>query len=316
MNALIKDILNIRNIFKLIKNPLLIKKVFKRLNYYPGLKFGYTNSKLYRKLEIFFTIFFAKKNNNFKKFFFNKNSIKIDKHYFEYNRSNILNEEQTNSLETNGILVLENVLDKSEFEKINDQINNLIIYNQKKNENEINLYKTSDLYKLSIEYELENNSHLFQISKEISKTVYGKEIKPATSIILIKVLDLPENNYYGDNTLHPDRYLPNLKMFYYNQDVDIHSAPFRFSPGSHKITDEYIDYFKNNPNLVFDQNNPGSKKFIKNAKSFPVKANSLIIAFTNGFHGRSKFTKLGQRVGIFFLYPEFDLKSLIFPYNK
>ena len=146
--------------------------------------------------------------------------------------------------------------------------------------------------------------------------MYGKEIKPATSIILIKVLDLPENNYYGDNTLHPDRYLPNLKMFYYNQDVDIHSAPFRFSPGSHKITDEYIDYFKNNPNLVFDQNNPGSKKFIKNAKSFPVKANSLIIAFTNGFHGRSKFTKLGQRVGIFFLYPEFDLKSLIFPYNK
>ena len=54
MISLIKDSLDIKSIIKVIKNPFLIKKLFKRMNYYPGLKFGYSKSLLYKKIEIKF----------------------------------------------------------------------------------------------------------------------------------------------------------------------------------------------------------------------------------------------------------------------
>ena len=43
--------------------------------------------------------------------------------------------------------------------------------------------------------------------------------KPDSSIIYTKSLKIPERTYSGDN-LHPDRYLPNMKMFYYPFSVD------------------------------------------------------------------------------------------------
>ena len=75
MISLIKDSLDKKNIFKVLKNPFIIKKFFKRLNYYPGLKFGYSKSLLYKKIEIQFTTFFARRKKSFKTFFFDKNLI-------------------------------------------------------------------------------------------------------------------------------------------------------------------------------------------------------------------------------------------------
>jgi len=312
MKAIITDIFKIKNILRLIKNPLLIKKFFSRINYYPGLKFGYSNSNFYKNLEIIIMIFFAKRKKSFQKFFFIKKNITINQNYYNFDSENIINKEQLESLAENGIIVIENILDISEFDNIYKKTNQLVDQ-AKNNTGMTNVSMTDDLIKISLEYKLEKNSKLNLISNKISQIIYGKKIEPSTSIILTKALKIPESEYPGDNNLHPDRYLPNIKMFYYLKDVDNNCAPFTFSLGSHKIDQTYIDYFKNSDiKNGFDERNPNSRKFTKNTKIFTVKKNSLIIALTNGFHGRSKFEKLNERVAIFFQYSAYDLKSLIF----
>ena len=61
MLNLVKDTFNPLNWIKLILQPKKIKIVFDRVFYYPGLRFGYSKSKLYRNFVIKFTIFLAKR---------------------------------------------------------------------------------------------------------------------------------------------------------------------------------------------------------------------------------------------------------------
>ena len=312
MISLIKDSLDIKSIIKVIKNPFLIKKLFKRMNYYPGLKFGYSKSLLYKKIEIKFTTFFAKRKKTFRTFFFDKNLITENpKIYSNFSEKNTISDDQIKILKENGILVIENVLDYKEHLYIKHKIKGLIDDEKRRGGEKINFVETDDLYKLSLKYNISNIKNLNNITNKISKLVYGKEIEPDTSVIYTKSLKIPEKTYSGDNNLHPDRYLPNMKIFYYPFLVDKDSAPFMYALGSHKINKEYTNYFIENSNFIFDEENKSSEKFLKRKKIFPVKENSLIIAFTNGFHGRSKFKKDGERTAIFLQFSKFDMKSLI-----
>jgi hypothetical protein len=312
MISLIKDSLDIKSIIKVIKNPFLIKKLFKRMNYYPGLKFGYSKSLLYKKIEIKFTTFFAKRKKTFRTFFFDKNLITENpKIYSNFSEKNTISDDQIKILKENGILVIENVLDYKEHLYIKHKIKGLIDDEKRRGGEKINFVETDDLYKLSLKYNISNIKNLNNITNKISKLVYGKEIEPDASVIYTKSLKIPEKTYSGDNNLHPDRYLPNMKMFYYPYSVDKDSAPFMYALGSHKINKEYIKYYIENSNFIFDEENKSSEKFLKRKKIFPVKENSLIIAFTNGFHGRSKFKKDGERTAIFLQFSKFDMKSLI-----
>ena len=312
MISLIKDSLDIKSIIKVIKNPFLIKKLFKRMNYYPGLKFGYSKSLIYKKIEIKFTTFFAKRKKTFRTFFFDKNLITENpKIYSNFSEKNTISDDQIKILKENGILVIENVLDYKEHLYIKHKIKGLIDDEKRRGGEKINFVETDDLYKLSLKYNISNIKNLNNITNKISKLVYGKEIEPDASVIYTKSLKIPEKTYSGDNNLHPDRYLPNMKMFYYPYSVDKDSAPFMYALGSHKINKEYIKYYIENSNFIFDEENKSSEKFLKRKKIFPVKENSLIIAFTNGFHGRSKFKKDGERTAIFLQFSKFDMKSLI-----
>lgn len=290
----------------------MLKKISNYLNYYPGLKFRYSKSKIYKKFEILFTTFLAKHNDSFKNIFFISNEKKkyVNCHYYEFNKVEVFNNSQLNSLSENGIIVLENVLDDLKFKTLKKNVDNLIKIEMNKPKEKVNLFLTDSIYKLSIKFDLKNEKILNKISKSVTKKVYGNSINPTTSIIYTKALKVPEETYNGDNNFHPDRYLPNLKMFFYTNDVEMDSAPFSYAIGSHKINKKYLNYYLDNNSYVFHEGNPDSKFFLKNKKKFPVKKNSLIIALTNGFHGRAKFNKLSDRTAIFLQYPDFNLKSL------
>ena len=110
MYSLLKDIINPKNWIKLLLNPKKIKTVYERIFYYPGLKFGYSKSNLYKKILIKSTIFLARRNKKFREIFFSKNKdILFEEIYYKFTK-NIFDETQTKSLNANGILVLENVL--------------------------------------------------------------------------------------------------------------------------------------------------------------------------------------------------------------
>ena len=60
MRHIVKDVLNLSNWLKIYNNPSKFIRVFNdRINYYPGLKFGYTKSKIIKKLYMSFNIFFC-----------------------------------------------------------------------------------------------------------------------------------------------------------------------------------------------------------------------------------------------------------------
>ena len=99
------------------------------------------------------------------------------------------------------------MLDAEEFSKIKAEINEMVISEQVKN-GEINLVRTDDLYKLSLNYDIQKSKRLTEISDVVSSKIYGIKVEPTSSIIFTKAIKVPEKTYSGDNNLHPDRYLP------------------------------------------------------------------------------------------------------------
>ena len=77
----------------------------------------------------------------------------------------------------------------------------------------------------------------------------------------------------------------------------------------------YQNFYLNNDECIFDDRNPKFKNYINKQIKLTVKKNSLVIAATNGFHGRAPFKKQGKRLTLFMTYPSFDLIDL-FNYSK
>ena len=329
MIHVLKDALNPFNWIKIVKNPSKIIKIFNdRINYYPGLYFGYTKSNLIKRFYMNVNIFLAKKNKNFNEFFFDTkiNESKIDTH-FDLSKSNRIDETHFKSLKQNGVLVLENALVDHENQMINEKFNKFKKDLKDKNFNDylnknLEIIEGSNLRSsYTVESQLEYNSDLKKISDQITKRVYGKEISPSQTYGYNKLVNLPDFPVSGDNVWHSDRYIPNLKILYFPNGT-MQGSPFRYSLGSHKINKEYLDFFLNKNNL---RKTPGcietsedKKKFLKDTQKFNVKPNTLIVAFTNGFHGRTPFEYSGERCVLYLMYSKFRLSSLIsfWKYNK
>ena len=312
MFNLLKDIINPLNWLKLIINPKKIKTVYERIVYYPGLKFGYTKSNLYKKIVIKFTIFLAKRNKKFTEIFFSESQpVSFEK--IRYNFANqIFDKQKFDSLKDNGILILENILDQKEHKAIQNDFELNFDTNLAE---EINNIKSEAILMKRIDKKINQDSSLIKISNLITKEIYGCLVKPNHHYLYTQAINLPEKNFPGDNIFHVDRFLPNLKIIYFPHSVDKDSSPFKYALGSHKINQKYLNFFINNKEWVFDERNPESQKFLTNAKEIPVNENSLIVALTNGFHSRTPFRKKSERSALFFTYPQFNLVSLFFPNN-
>lgn len=311
MLQLLKDLVNPLNWVELISNPKKIKNFYNRLVYYPGLKFGYSKSNLYKNIVIKFTIFLAKRNSKFKEIFFSESEQNPYKKINYDFKKNIFDRTHIECLKNHGIIVLENVLNLNEFSEIKNDFKKNINSEFSK---EILNQKSQSVIMKKIDKK-SHDSSLINISNAISKEIYGKSIKPNFHYLYHKSVNLPEEKFPGDNIFHVDRFLPNLKIIYFPYNVDKESAPFKYALGSHKINKYYIDFFLNNQNWIFDERNVESKKFLNDTIEVPVKENSLIVALTNGFHGRSPFRIKTDRSTLFFTYPNFNLVSLFFPRN-
>jgi hypothetical protein len=308
MLNLVKDIVNPKNWLKLLKDPKKIKNFINRLNYYPGLKFAYSKSRFYRYLEIFFLIKLAKKNKAFQNFFFNTNNEKFENFRFLFDPINNINKNQEKCLSHCGIIILENILEAQDYKHIKDLIDNISDENDNLDKNVVG---NAHVKKILKNIKIDEKHLLISISNKITQAVYGAPVKPSISVLTSIPKKIPEPDVPGDNIYHVDRYLPNIKMFYYPDDIKLGEGHFDFALGSHKIDYQYLKFFNNNEQWIFDERNPNSKKFMKFKNNITVKKNSLIVACTNGFHRRSKFTIFKKRNVLTFLYPAFNFSSLI-----
>lgn len=325
MLSLVKDIINPYNWIKLISEPKKIKIVFDRIFYYPGLNFYKIKPKffqnLYKKYIISILIKLSNKNKNLSYFFFNEvndNNLVVNDSLLTFNLEELLEIKKVNKvfscLKNNGVCVINNVLSDDESNRIKKTFNNINLNNNGSNKliiNELNSnQKSQDVKVLVVKSNLENLNELKSLSDNISKKVFGVKINANVTYMTHESIKIPEKILRGDNNLHVDRYLPNLKLIYFPFDVDIQSAPFSYALGSHKINEDYLNFFKNNSQNIFDESNDEAKRFLSKKTEITVRANSLVLALTNGFHGRTPFKKSKKRSALFLTYPDFNLFRL------
>ena len=294
--------INIKIFFYKVLN-FFIKKYLS----FPTLKFIIsTNNNFVKNLYINFWISLSRKKNYFYKFFFKANNgvnykINID---IKKKMEN-LNEECLNILEKNGIIIIENALSENDQSKIIENFNKISIKENR------NLRKNETLLKYFEEFDINNFSTLKKISDFFTSKVYGKVLKTSTEFHIHDALKIPEVIINGDNNLHIDRFLPNMKLYYSPFDINENGAPFCYALGSHKIDNQYINFIKSSK--LFTDVDPNAKHFLKDKKEITCKANSLVVALTNGFHGRKPFLEKTTRKLVFLQYHKsYNKISLLF----
>tara|TARA_Y100000590_G_scaffold108073_1_gene122900 strand:+ start:5946 stop:6923 length:978 start_codon:yes stop_codon:yes gene_type:complete len=286
-----------------IKNPEKFIWVFKKKYLtIPSLDFlKKIKSKKIKLFYISFWTFFSKKNLSFKNLYF-KDSEVYNQFIFDFNQKNIVSEEIIKSLSYNGIVILENILNHDNLNKLKTKIEEIEFL--KKNEK----LSSSDNYRLNISedkkrerfvYDPKNLNYfeLNQLTNSFSSLVYGKKLAPTRDLYIDYCHEIPEMKIRGDNFLHVDRFLPNLKILFSPFEITLHDAPFSYAINSHKINKDYKNFFTNAE--FFDETDEGALKFIQKKKIITMKSNSAIIALTNGFHGRTSFERKGKRIILF-----------------
>ena len=298
------------------------RKINNKLSQYPSLRFSYTNNKFVKKFYMNFNMFFVKKNKNMKKFFIEKqiNVKQINTHYDLMQKSVITNQ-HLDSLNQNGIVVLENALTTEEHSKIKKNFDEFKIDLENDNldkykNNKLNVVKNKNLASsYTIFDDLNEHSNLRKINDFISKEIYGQITKPLQRYEYKKINNLPDPLIYGENDWHADRYIPNLKFLYFPYDVLIDGAPHKYAIGSHKISKDYMNFFLNKTGPANERRTIKSSNeketFLKKAKEFPVKGNTLIAVLTNGFHARSPFKSKGERYTLVLQNDDYKIQSII-----
>lgn len=292
----------------------LVKKILnflnKKLLSFPTLQFLMkTKNQILKNIYINFWILISKRKVLFKKFFFSKCSITNKKKEFSFdlkeNIENIDNEIYLESLRENGLIVLENALTDKEQKAIIENFDNILI---EKNKN----YRANDsLIKYFEIFDISNFYSLKLISDYFTKNVYGKVLDTEAEFHVHKCLKFPEKIEHGDNNMHLDRFLPNMKILYSPFEINMKGAPFCYALGSHKINDDYLNFVKNSK--TYNESEAEASFFLKRKIEVNCKSNSIIVALTSGFHGRKSFESEAERKLIFLQYHKsFNKISLLF----
>ena len=323
MISLLKDISNPINWIKLFKNPKKIKVLYIRLFSYPGMNFKNIKIRLlrnlYKKFLIKFLNFLGKKNKSLNYFFYeqdNKNmhqDISIDEITFQLDSNKNISEQTFDAFKNYGIIIIKDVISEEERKKIINIFDNFSINNEVVKLS--NYQKTNDVNVKLFNSKIDQFRELFLINKKITKKILGKEISAEGQFLIHESSKIPESIFPGDNNFHMDRYLPNIKTIYFPYDVEKNLSPFMYMVGSHRINNNYQDFYLNNDECIFDERNIQFKNSINKKIKITVKKNSLVLAATNGFHGRAPFEKQGVRSTLFMTYANFDLIDL-FNYSK
>lgn len=326
MINLIRDILNLNNWKILINNPSNAKKkLITRFFSYPSKRVGRIKNKFIRNLSVDFWIYLAKKNNNFKKIFFEKTNYNINikiEHVFDYkNNYETLSKGTTESLRSNGVAILKNILPEKEHFYTKNKFNELInINSQDKNwMTPPKVITKNDGVKLTwAQDNLDNYNTLKKINYDLTKLIYGKPLETNAEYFFHESKKLPEEIIKGDNHLYMDRFIPNLKLYYSPFKIDEDSASFQYIMGSHKINKNYIDYWKTSENWDEYEDFKNKNIYLERMKSnnnnlLEIEENCLIAALTNGLHGRKVFLKHKDRKVIFLTYNSYNKISLLNP---
>jgi len=291
----------------------IIKIINKKLLRTPGVETlrKNFNSEKNKKSHVNFWLKKSSKNPGINKFFFEKNtanekfSQNISDYTFDAINNFSITEEMLDTLKKFGLLVIKNALPKEEKENIIShflELKNKELSNNWMGEITRITREESELQRGYID--ISQFEYLNRYSNQATKNIYNKVVKPNVELHYLKLKKiLEEKPLRGETLLHSDRFLPHFKMFYTPFKIEKNDAPFQYALGSHKIDENYINFFLKSK--YFDETDENSFKLIKKTVTVTTDENTLYIAFTNGLHKRSAFTKSNsERFMMFFQYVE------------
>lgn len=112
--------------------------------------------------------------------------------------------------------------------------------------------------------------------------------------------------------LHADTFHPTAKLWLFLHDVEEEDGPFSYAPGSHRLTPERLEWEHHMSMEAAGDTDPhhsaGSFRLAENAleslgygpvKTFPVPANTLVVADTYGFHRRTPSRRPTVRTSLY-----------------
>ena len=282
-----------------------ISKLNKTIFRTPGIEYLKKNNNLTKKSKYLnFWVNRFKKKNSFRYFFFDNNQKGEDGYIFNSTKDYKISPQMFQSLAFYGILIIKNALPKNELTKITKLFDDL----KKLNEND---YWLSSPKKIKgridtdlnvVRANIDKLDHLKDYSNQATKRIYNKIVEPNVDLHYLKINKNEEKAIRGETYLHCDRFVPHFKMFYTPHAIGVSDAPFEYALQSHKIDNNYIEFFKNS--IFFDENDELSKKLYKKRIKVTTEPNTLYIAFTNGLHRRSDFKNKSERNMMFFQYVE------------
>ena len=296
-----------------------LKKYINFLELYPRLQnLSKINNKFTRSLLIKYYFNLVSKNKNLQKFFL-KSSPDISNINFDIN--DLFNNNKVfDSLASNGIVILENVLEIDEKNKILNffsEIEDNKIKTKWENEKIIDAssikYGGSDKVKISyMQKKLEDLPGLSKIINESTTRIFGKKISSVAEFFFHNCYEKEDSYTYDDTNFHIDRYLPCLKIIYTPKEIDLSNAPFGFIKKTHKLTNNFMKEFILNSKSFSLGDDQLNDELRKNIVKVICPDNSLIITFTNGLHKRNIFLKKNSRKTIFFQFTKnFNFFSLL-----
>lgn len=212
-----------------------------------------------------------------------------------------------NSLCDNGICVVSNVIPEHERGQIIEASDPVF-------ERKVSISPQVDITLKRLP--LSRFDQLRKITDSIVEKIYGTKLEGINVDCQIAICkSVPEADVPYNNTWHTDRFLPSLKLIYAPNAVALEDGPFTFLRGSHKID------VRRELDIMLALLNKGYQGFDEiysklssdlEIVSCACDQNTLIIAMTNGFHVRGKFSRLGARSMAFIdFYYQFGKFSLL-----
>lgn len=159
--------------------------------------------------------------------------------------------------------------------------------------------------------ELQPNSHAFINNPRLKKlTRYLAGTYHDESKYDLYKLHHGKEDFNSDSQklIHRDTFHSAIKLWYFLEDVGAEHGPFHYATGTHRMTRNRLKWEKKRSIKASQENKGGAFRISKNElneiygdtlKSYPVKANTLVIADIRGFHCRGSASEHQDRISIY-----------------
>lgn len=281
------------------KKTHLFNFLFRLKNYFNEHFFNYPSlfiyypfcSKILNNIRIKFWLILLRKNNNFYKFFYENDLLKLD---------DILNE-----LRQSGIVVIPNFLPKNIYDEFLVKTNNSDQYVD---------YKVSESTDAKLfRSPLREYPYFYDFINSCVTKIYGKVLSGLNfDVIKTRCRFVPEIHKPGNNIIHSDRLTPSIKFVYAPFGVKTNEAPFAYYKGSEKFIlknlDECLLHYSNRTEVSFFEDIKHNFERLE----LVCPPNTLAIFMTHGLHERTSFIEPNERTMCFIqLYEAHNIKQII-----